>query len=606
MFKELINSDTQALDELRNAFILIADERSNEQGSLYEMLRESGFTRLSQSTNRDRILEIIREGYRHESQQVALFIISTSIEEFDVLELTRTLSQHDVANTPILFLSQSSGWLNDTQLVTSYQSGAIDILNRPLRVAEVVPRINLALQYRQEKQRRLVQEENLNTKLSERRVMEARLEHLLNHDELTSLPSRHRLEAALKISLSKTHNLHRTCALIYIDIDHFRIINDTLGHSRGDTILVRMADLLKQASPENALIARIGSDEFGILIDDIDEYVAMDLAHVIDTELDKLICGDVHDPMQVFASIGVVMIQPGTDNKTASEVLARGDQACHIAKNDKSTRVYLFNHNASEIKHLQRTRQSVALVRKALANDWFKLYLQPIISLNSDQPSHYEVLIRLIDNNDKIHSPVHFVPAAESTGLINKLDFWVVDNALSLLDRIQKQQTDFGLSINLSGDGLQTPAILELVKNKMNYLSLSPSRVMFELTETAAVSNVQATRATISKLRALGCRFAIDDFGTGFSSFSYIKNYPVDYIKIDGIFIQNLINEPSDQILVRSMVDIAHNLGKKVIAEYVEDAATHELLKTYGVDYVQGYHLGKPVPAEQILNSLRY
>ena len=606
MFKELINSDTQALEELRNAFILIADERGNEHGSLYEILREAGFTRLTQATNRDRILEIIRQGIRHESQQVQLFIISTSIEEFDVVELTRSLSQHDVSNTPILFLSQSSGWLNDSQLVTSYQSGAIDILNRPLRVAEVVPRINLALQYREEKQRRLVQEENLNTKLSERRVMEARLEHLLNHDELTSLPSRHRLEAALKISLSKTHNLHRTCALIYIDIDHFRIINDTLGHSRGDTLLVRMADLLKHSSPDNALIARIGSDEFGILIDDIDEIVAMDLAHVIDNELENLICGDNEDPMKVFASIGVVMIKPGTDNKTASEVLARGDQACHIAKNDKSTRVYLFNHNAPEIKNLQKTRQSVALVRKALSNDWFKLYLQPIVNLGNDQASHYEVLVRLVDNAGEVHSPVHFVPAAESTGLINKLDFWVVDHALSLLDQLQKNQTDFGLSINLSGDGLQTPAILELIRNKMNYLSLNPSRIMFELTETAAVSNVQATRATISRLRALGCRFAIDDFGTGFSSFSYIKNYPVDYIKIDGIFIQNLMNEPSDQILVRSMVDVAHNLGKKVIAEYVEDAPTQELLRSYGVDFVQGYHLGKPVPAEQILNTVRF
>ena len=606
MFKELINSDSQALDELRNAFILIADERGNEQGSLYEMLREAGFGRLNQSTNRERILDIIRQGYRHESQQVELFIISTSIEEFDVLELTRTLSQHDVANTPILFLSQSSGWLDDNQLVTSYKSGAIDILNRPLRMAEVVPRINLALQFRREKQRRLVQEENLNTKLSERRVMEARLEHLLNHDELTSLPSRHRLEAALKISLSKTHNLHRTCALIYIDIDHFRIINDTLGHTRGDKLLVNLADLLKQSSPDNALIARIGSDEFGILIDDIDEVVAMDLAHVIDTELDKLICGDTHDPMQVFASIGVVMIQPGTDNKTASEVLARGDQACRMAQKDKTTRVYLFNHNAPEIKNLQKTRQSVALVRKALSNDWFKLFLQPIVNLSNDQASHYEVLLRLVDNNDEMHSPVHFVPAAESTGLINKLDFWVVDHALSLLDQLHKNQTDFALSINLSGDGLQTPAILELIKNKINYLSLNPSRIMFELTETAAVSDVQATRATISKLRALGCRFAIDDFGTGFSSFSYIKNYPVDYIKIDGIFIQNLMNEPSDQILVRSMVDIAHNLGKKVIAEYVEDAATQELLRSYGVDYVQGYHLGKPVPAEQILSAFRY
>lgn len=601
MFKELVTTQNDVLDGLRQAHILIADERSHEQGSVYEMLQEAGCQRLVATTSEKRILELLREGYRHDSAQVDLLILSTSIEEFDVMQLSQNIGKRD-ETTPIIFISQSPGWWNENQLTSSYQAGAVDLLLRPLRITELVPRINLALKYRQERKQRIDQQENLNTELSERRVMETRLNYLLNHDELTSLPSRHRLESALKISLSKSHNLHRTCALLFIDVDHFRIINDTLGHTLGDRLLIRMAELLKNSAPDNALIARIGSDEFGILIDDVDKLVAMDLAQIIQQELETMICSEMETQMNVNANIGVVMIHPGTDNKTASEVLARGDQACHIAKQRTGSRIYQFNHNDPEILQLQRTRQCVTLVRKALSNDWFELYLQPIVRLADQTTSHYEVLVRLVDNFGEVHSPEYFVPAAESTGLIDKLDFWVVDHALTLIEQLPLEHANVTLSINLSGDGLDNPALLDLIKNKLAFHSLNPSRIMFELTETAAVKDVRKTRETIAKLRALGCRFAIDDFGTGFSSFNYIKNYPVDFIKIDGMFIRNLLDEPTDQILVKSMIEVAHNLGKRVIAEYVENQQVADLLNSYQVDFIQGYHLGKPMPAAQVLS----
>ncbi|MGD2119193.1 MAG: EAL domain-containing protein [Chromatiales bacterium] len=602
MLKELIQPDTRALSVLKNARILVADERYREQDSLYEMLLQAGCTRLIHADSSDQIIQLLREGYRSENRQIDLLIFSASHPNLDAYQLSRTLSKNDINSTPIMLLAQGTGWWDENVADQAYQAGAIDILFRPLRVSDAIPRVNLALLYRNEKKKRLDQEESLNTELSERRIMETRLNHLLNHDELTGLPSRHRLESALKISLNKSHNLHRTCALLYIDIDHFRIINDTMGHSRGDKLLIRLADLLRQSAPDDALIARIGSDEFGILIDDVDKLVALDLALIISQELDALICGEMQSHMNVNANIGVVMIHPGTDTKTASEVLARGDQACHIAKEKTGKRIYLYNHQDPEIQALQKTRHCVTLVRKAISNDWFELYLQPIVNLYNNSISHYEVLLRLIDNTGEMHSPANFVPAAESSGLINKLDFWVVDHALSLLEQVPMEQANVHLSINLSGAGLQTPALLELIKTKLSFHALNPARIMFELTETAAVKDVQKTRETISKLRAIGCRFAIDDFGTGFSSFNYIKNYPVDFIKIDGTFIRNLLSEASDQILVRSMVDIAHNLGKKVIAEYVENAETMELLRNYHVDFAQGYYLGKPAPAADVLS----
>lgn len=604
MFKELIQTDASQLEQLRNASILIADERGDESGSLYQMLEEAGYLRLQACTDRDEILSRIRQGYRHDVKQIHLLVMSTTLDSFDVLDFAQTLNRHDGGNTPVIFIGQNAGWFDEQQLLTAYQAGAVDMLNRPLRIAEVIPRINLALLYRQEKQHRLQQEEDLNTKLSERRIMEARLEHLLNHDDLTALPSRHRLEAALKISLSKSKNLNRTSALIFIDIDHFRIVNDTLGHTSGDALLKRTADLLKVETPDEAMPARIGSDEFAILLDDIEQTAAFAMAEKIEHKLSHMVCCKTNDQMNINASFGVVMIEPGTDITSASEVLARGELACNIAKHMHPARISLFDHQSVQIKSLQQIRRNVTLVRKALSNDWFRLHLQPIVDLAKQKTSHYEVLVRLIDRNGDMHSPAEFVPAAEKTGLIHKLDFWVIDHALDLLAQLTRNQVHVSLSINMSSDGLQSSSILELIKNKISYLSLPASQLMFELTETAAVKNEQLTRENISKLRALGCRFAIDDFGTGFSSFSYIKNYPADFIKIDGSFIQNLVNEPADQILVRSMVEISHNLGKKVIAEYVENQATQQLLLSYGVDYVQGYHIGKPAPAEKLLGNL--
>ncbi len=602
MLSEMLNIQNKFLDRLKKARIIIADERSREPGSLATLLEGVGCNNLLQTTDRDELFRLLREGYRHESREVELAILSSELETFDVFEVTRQLSQNDVSNTPILLMTNGSGWWDETQLELAYQTGAVDFLSRPFRIAEVVPRLNLALRYRLEKKSRLTREEKLVTELSERKVMESRLEYLLNHDELTSLPSRHRLEAALNIAISKCMSLHRCFSLLYVDIDNFRLINEQLGHEKGDKLLTILADLFKDAVPKHATIARIGSDEFGILLADTEDEQAIEIAESISWQTENLICGDSGKQMRIGINIGVVGMKPDSDIKTASEMLARGDQACDIAKKRSGKSVFLYHTKDPALQNLQKNRLYTTLVQKAISSDWFELFVQPIVNLYSNNTSHYEVLLRLKDDDGVFHSPADFIPVAENNSLIDQLDFWVVDTALTYMENLPLPHADTSFSINLSGDGLQNPAILELIKNKIAFHSINPARLMFELTETAAVKDEKAIRETIIKLRTLGCKFAIDDFGTGFSSFNYIKNYPVDYIKIDGMFIKNLVNEHSDQILVKSMVDIAHDLGKKVIAEYVEDEATMDLLRTYCVDYVQGYHLGKPETINTILD----
>ena len=601
MLKQMLNIPNRYLDKLKQARILIADERAGEPSSLSLILAGIGCKNIIQTTNKEEIFQHIRAGLRHSSKEVDLIILSSGIDSFDVLELTRLLSSNEEMHAPVLMMTNGSEWWDETQLELAYHTGAIDFLSRPFRTAEIIPRLNLALRYKLEKRDRIKREDSLVTELSERKVMETRLEYLLNHDKLTSLPSRHRLEAALTLSLNKAVSLMRQFALLHIDIDNFRHINENLGHKRGDRLLTILADICKQAAPEKATVARTGSDEFGILVDDCDEAQAHKIAEQIYALAENLICGETSKQMRIALNIGIVLIHADSDIKTASEILARAEQACDIAKKSSSQSIFLYEPDSPALLDLKKNRLYVSMIRKAIRSDWFELYVQPIVNTLDNNHSHYEVLLRLKDDHGQYHSPADFIPVAENNFLIHQLDFWVVDKALTYIEQLPLNLAHINFSINLSAEGLLNKAILELIENRIHFHSISPGRLMFELTETAAVKDVKIIRENIAKLRAMGCKFAIDDFGSGFSSFNYIKNYPVDFIKIDGLFIRNLVNDHADQIMVKSMVDIAHDLGKKVIAEYVEDQPTMDLLKEYCVDYVQGYHLGKPASINTLL-----
>jgi EAL domain-containing protein (putative c-di-GMP-specific phosphodiesterase class I) len=254
----------------------------------------------------------------------------------------------------------------------------------------------------------------------------------------------------------------------------------------------------------------------------------------------------------------------------------------------------LYNADDREMQSLRHNVQWAPRIRAALKQEDFIFEFQPIHSLKNMKTTHYECLIRMRGEDGVVYYPKDFIPVAEKMGLIHQIDFWVINHAFDILSTTK---SDFSITINLSGNIFSDQRLLDLVKRKIKETEINPQRIVFEITETTAVSNFELAKAGVNKLRALGCRFALDDFGAGFSSYTYLKHFAVDILKIDGSFVSNLVNDSVDQLLVKSMVEIAHNLDKTVVAEFVEDEQTQNLLRSYGVDYIQGYLIGRPQAA---------
>jgi EAL domain-containing protein (putative c-di-GMP-specific phosphodiesterase class I) len=295
----------------------------------------------------------------------------------------------------------------------------------------------------------------------------------------------------------------------------------------------------------------------------------------------------------IGASIGIAPILPG-ENINTSEILARANQACFVAKTHGRNMVHIFNQEDAEVIILRSAVYWVPRIRDALTNNKFRLLFQPVINLSSGEIERYEALIRMIGDDGDLITPNNFIPIAERMGLIHDIDLWVVGHAIDVLHNLPAEQSHLSLNINLSRHAFQDPALLPLVRDKLHSTGIDANRITFEITETAAVANFEQTREMVCQLRELGCGFALDDFGAGFSSFTYLKHFPVDFLKIDGAFITNLVNDPIDQTLVKSIIEIARTLGKHTVAEFVESAEVLNMLKDYGIDYAQGYHIGKP------------
>src|SRR3569832_2908708 len=256
--------------------------------------------------------------------------------------------------------------------------------------------------------------------------------------------------------------------------------------------------------------------------------------------------------------------------------------------------VHLFNKEDTEMVTLRSAIHWVPLIRDALANDKFKLVFQPVLDIKENRVSHYESLIRMMSNDGRLITPNHFIPVAENMGLLHDVDLWVVSHAIDVLHELPAQQSHISMNINLSSYAFQDKALLPTVRKKLGETGVRAERISFEITETAAIANYDQTRKMILLLRELGCQFALDDFVAGFNSFRHVKEFPVDFLKIDGCFFRNLAKDTVDQSLVRSMIDIARTLGKKIVAEFVEDRESLELLYEWGADYAQGYYIGKP------------
>ena len=431
----------------------------------------------------------------------------------------------------------------------------------------------------------------LNTTISALKNRDKKLRKLANFDTLTGLLNKHNFHIQLKQEFDRIEKENDSSALLFIDLDQFKYINDTLGHAAGDRLLAQIADLLNNRMREQDVIARFGGDEFTVIAKSVSEQDAESIAHSLVKSMQDFVFIENDQSFNVYCSIGVVMMS--SKDFSVEEIFSQADMACFQAKSKGRNRYHLFDaEEREEIRKAADIGWSKRLT-EALQYDSFRLHFQPIVSLKEDKTEYYEVLVRLKEDEDIMY-PNAFLPVAERLGTAVDIDYWVIRNAFKKLSVFNSEGRQVRLSINLSGRVFEAPDLIDKVKIFADKYQVKTTEVIFEITEQTAVRQIDRAKQRIEELNELGFQFALDDFGVGFSSFNYLKHLPVDYLKIDGDFIKNIANDPVDQAMVKSMIQIAKTLNKQIVAEYVQDEKTLELLESFGADYVQGFYLGMP------------
>ncbi|MFZ5595316.1 MAG: two-component system response regulator [Pseudomonadota bacterium] len=584
------NVTLSMLNSLSQMHLLIVSSQADDARLIRMALEENGFANITVAGNNIETHACLRRSLKSGKSDIDAVLLDTTTAETGSCEICDMLRAHkEWSDIPVIAVVGDSVTQSET-IRTVLGAGATDILFKPVRATELLPRIIASLSLKRERDLRKAREHELETELAERKVVEARLQYLVGHDDLTGLCNRRRLEQELELAVLNAHYNNTASALFYLDLDQFKIVNDTEGHTVGDRLLVSVANRLRRQIGASGTLARISSDEYAVLIENITSNDAVRTAESLRCLMEEFHFKTTHKTYHIGVSVGVAIIYPN-ETISASEVLTRADQACYVAKTRGRNMVHVFNRDDIEMLPLRNAVEWVPLIRDALVNDKFCLVFQPVLNLASQEVTHYEALIRMIGADRELIAPHNFIPVAERMGLIHDIDLWVVEN---VIDIMKQQPAYLSINVNLSGHAFQDPALLPLIRDKLATTGVTAERITFEITETAAIANFSQTRNMIDELRNLGCRFALDDFGAGFNSFSYLKELPVDYLKIDGAFITNLINDPVDQALVKSMTEVARTLGKHTVAEFVENSETLSLLQEYGVDYAQGYYIGRP------------
>ncbi len=434
----------------------------------------------------------------------------------------------------------------------------------------------------------------------------SQLVYQASHDSLTGLINRAEFENRIKdaLELSRQQDSHH--ALCYLDLDQFKLVNDTCGHAAGDELLKQVAGILQSLMQDENLVARLGGDEFGLLLHSCDQQQARSFAEKVRETLHDLHFKWEDKIFDVSASIGLVTISRMSGS--LGDLMSAADLACFAAKDAGRNAVHVYRVDDEEISEKYTQMQWLPRIKEALKNDEFELAVQSVIPLKQAvaPPVINEFLLRWPQDNGQLISPGLFIPTAERYDLMRDLDWWVIEKALALIPELE---TVMGLpaghmfTINLSGQSVGDPELANFIIGKLRQNAVNPESVCFEVTETVAIANFSVAVEFINRLRSLGCRFALDDFGSGLSSFGYLKRLPLDFLKIDGLFVRDMLEDPVDLAMVRTIYDVARVLKLQTIAEWVEDEPTLQALKSIGIDYAQGFHLSKPMLAREILNS---
>jgi len=436
--------------------------------------------------------------------------------------------------------------------------------------------------------------------ISEHKQIEEQLSFQASHDALTGLVNRLEFERRSERLLSTIGQDKAEHALCFMDLDQFKVVNDTCGHTAGDELLRQLSKVLNHEVRKRDTLARLGGDEFGVLMEHCSLEHAKRVARTLQKAVQDYQFSWEEHTFKIGVSIGLVAITETTPG--LSELMKQADAACYMAKDMGRNRIHVYHDEDETLAQRHGEMQWVTRIHKALEEDKFCLYAQPIVPLDSRTDIHYELLIRMKGEKGELIPPGAFLPAAERYNLMAQLDHWVIKSAFALLIENPRflEQINF-ISINLSGQSLTENNVLDFIIMQLDESGIDGTKICFEITETAAISNLSTATKFISTLKGLGCRFALDDFGSGLSSFGYLKNLSVDYLKIDGMFVKDIVDDPIDRAMVKSINEIGQVMGMQTIAEFVENDEIKDMLREIGVNYAQGYGIGKPQPFDKLL-----
>ncbi len=476
------------------------------------------------------------------------------------------------------------------------ETGGFEMEKRYIRKDGAVVRVNLSAVMLHDRDRVPSIALSMVQDVTEHHELSRKLRHLADHDPLTGLFNRRRLEHELARAVAEPGGgAGRGLAVMMIDLDNFKFINDSYGHAIGDRLIVRTGEVLKHRLRQGDVLARQGGDEFVLLLRDLDREEALSLARGLVAEISAN--ARVEGPgflARATASIGVAATAVPESGGDPEQLIREADIAMYEVKDSGRNDARVYNPSVSS--NISQGIDWHGRIRDALDRDGFRLYCQPLVSLKGDDTPQFELFLRLPGRKGRMIGPTAFLPVAERHNLIGEIDSWVVRRAIRLLGTCRPERLP-RLFVNLSGQSFGDMELLGLIEAELDRAGVDPGHLVFEVTETSAIANIDRAQTFTRELTRIGCHTALDDFGAGFASFYYLKHISTDYVKIDGEFIRNLAGDPTSQLLVRALTELCLGLGKRVVAEQVEDRRALDLLELYGVDLVQGYLFGRPVPA---------
>jgi diguanylate cyclase (GGDEF)-like protein len=540
--------------------VLVVDDEDLMLRFLRKLLGEAGYTVVEAETAADAL---------EESQNAIpdLILLDYVLPDMDGLMLLEAIrSNARLTQVPIICLTGK----NDIPTKTAaLENGAVDYVTKPFDHRELLARISRHIQ--------------LKDQIKE---TETRLEQITLHDPLTGLGNRTRFSQQLSIILGGSQPTGRD-ALILIDIDHFRLVNDTKGHAAGDETLKSLADNLRRAFADPDAIYRVGGDEFCVILRDLDSQQALEMSQRLVQQIPAGTIGFGESSLTL--SIGITMIEPGIGME---ELISRADSTLYAAKAAGKNQCVVYQSDSEDIVTIRSESEWYSRIKEGIRLERFQMYYQPVVELRSGKLYCQEALIRYVGDNGLRHLPGEFLPAAERFSLMPEIDQYVIRHVFAELS----SQSPEKIAINLSGQSVGRSDLGEFIKTALEESNVDPERIIFEITETAFIKNLERAHLLVTDLQKIGCTFSLDDFGVGFSSLTYMRNLPVDVVKIDGAFLKNIESNPVDFALLRSINEIAHLLGKRTVAEYVNSESVHRLLDEIGIDYGQGYYFGRPAP----------